>query len=101
MHICLTRPGGRPTIGVGGTAMVAKTAKRTGAGVQGPRKASGKMVSAVRQSLCLNRKVFSRLTGFSERAIAGWESGAVVSEPGLRRIRELERFQQRLAEVVR
>jgi hypothetical protein len=40
------------------------------------------------------------LTGFSERAIANWESGGQPDEPGLRRIRETERFQARLAEVV-
>lgn len=58
-------------------------------------------INVVRQSLGLTRKAFSRLAGFSERAIAGWESGQPVSQPGLRRIRELERFQQRLAEVVK
>jgi DNA-binding transcriptional regulator YiaG len=58
-------------------------------------------VSVVRHNLGLSRKIFSRLTGFSERAIVGWENGAAISEPGLRRIREMERFQKRLAEVVR
>jgi transcriptional regulator with XRE-family HTH domain len=55
----------------------------------------------VRQKLGLSRKVFSRLTGFSERAIANWEAGGRPDEPGLRRIRETERFQAKLAEVVR
>ena len=50
-------------------------------------------VSTVRGRLGLSRRLFSRLAGFSERAIA-------VSEPGLRRIRELDRFRERLAEVV-
>jgi len=45
--------------------------------------------------------VFSRLTGYSERAIAGWEGGGKPDEPELRRVRETERFQARLAEVVR
>ena len=58
------------------------------------------LVKAVREKMGLPRKIFSRLTGFSERAIADWESGKAVSEPGLRRIREMERFQDRLAEVV-
>jgi hypothetical protein len=57
-------------------------------------------VSTVRGRLGLSRKLFSRLAGFSERAIADWESGKPVSEPGLRRIRELDRFRERLAEVV-
>ncbi len=57
-------------------------------------------VSTVRGRLGLSRKLFSRLAGFSERAIAGWEGGKPVSEPGLRRIRELDRFRERLSEVV-
>jgi DNA-binding transcriptional regulator YiaG len=62
--------------------------------------ASG-LVAEVRRKLSLSRKTFSRLTGFSERAIANWESGGKPDEPGLRRIRETERFQARLAEVVK
>ena len=64
-----------------------------------PRK-SATAVEEVRRKLGLTRKVFSRLTGYSERAIATWEGGAKPDEPGLRRIRETERFQERLAEVV-
>jgi DNA-binding transcriptional regulator YiaG len=58
-------------------------------------------VEEVRRKLGLTRKVFSRLTGYSERAIASWEAGKKPDEPGLRRIRETERFQAKLAEVVR
>src|SRR4051794_37633272 len=57
-------------------------------------------VQEIRQKLGVTRKVFSRLTGYSERAIASWESGRKPDEPGLRRVRETERFQERLAEVV-
>lgn len=57
-------------------------------------------VGTVRRRLGLNRKLFARLTGFSERAIADWEGGKAVSEPGLRRIKELDRFRDRLTEVV-
>jgi transcriptional regulator with XRE-family HTH domain len=57
-------------------------------------------VAEVRRKLRVSRKVFSRLTGFSERAIANWEAGGKPDEPGLRRIRETERFQARLAEIV-
>jgi DNA-binding transcriptional regulator YiaG len=68
------------------------------------RKAASKGTNAVeevRRKLGLTRKVFSRLTGYSERAIASWEAGRKPDEPGLRRIRETERFQTKLAEVVR
>jgi hypothetical protein len=58
------------------------------------------LVAAIRAKLSLPRKTFSRLTGFSERAIADWEKGKAISEPGLRRMREIERLQERLAEVV-
>ncbi len=57
-------------------------------------------VSTVRGRLGLSRKLFSRLAGFSERASADWEGGKPVSEPGLRRFRELDRFRDRLSEVV-
>src|SRR5215472_8648255 len=58
------------------------------------------LVAALRAKLRLPRRTFSRLTGFSERAIADWEKGKAISEPGLRRMREVERLQERLAEVV-
>jgi transcriptional regulator with XRE-family HTH domain len=57
-------------------------------------------VNAVRDRLGVSRKLFSRLAGFSERAIADWEGGKTVSEPGLRRIKELDRLRERLSEVV-
>ena len=64
------------------------------------RPAAPPSVAAVRGRLGLSRRLFSRLAGFSERAIADWEGGKPVSEPGLRRIKELARFRDRLAEVV-
>jgi DNA-binding transcriptional regulator YiaG len=73
-----------------------KSTSRAGAN----RPASEPSASTVRARLGLSRKVFSRLAGFSERAIADWEGGRPVSEPGLRRIKELERFRERLSEVV-
>ena len=78
-----------------------KSAAKTttaGAGVFRPVKPLS--VGTVRGRLGLTRKVFSRLAGFSERAVADWESGKPVSEPGLRRIKELDRFRDRLSEVV-
>lgn len=64
------------------------------------RPAQPSSVRTVRGRLGLSRKLFSRLAGFSERAIADWEGGKPVSEPGLRRIKELDRFRDRLGEVV-
>ena len=85
------------------TAQTEKTpAPKKTAGRRRPRpsRAHG-FVAELRQKLGLSRKVFSRLTGFSERAIANWEAGGRPDEPGMRRIRETERFQAKLAEVVR
>lgn len=80
--------------------MPTKAAKKTPLRTVVPHMHSPVQVAALRHTLRLSRKVFSRLTGFSERAIAGWESGRPLSAPGERRIREIERFQERLAEVV-
>jgi DNA-binding transcriptional regulator YiaG len=91
--------------------MATKSAKKVKAAIPPVRKVASRKkasvskgttaVEEVRRKLGLTRKVFSRLTGFSERAIATWEAGGKPDEPGLRRIRETERFQARLAEVVR
>jgi hypothetical protein len=62
--------------------------------------APGPSVASVRGRLGLSRKLFSRLAGFSERAIADWEGGKPVSEPAIRRIKQLDRFRERLSEVV-
>ena len=59
------------------------------------------LAAALRKKLGLPRRTFSRLTGFSERVIAGWEGGSAMSEPSLRRLREIERLRDRLAEVVK
>ena len=59
------------------------------------------LAAALRQKLGLPRRTFSRLTGFSERALAKWEGGEPMSAPSLRRLREVERLRDRLAEVVK
>jgi DNA-binding transcriptional regulator YiaG len=58
-------------------------------------------VAQVRRKWGLSRKVFSRLTGFSERAIAGWESGTPIGDSGGRRLREIAQLQERLAQVIK
>jgi hypothetical protein len=75
-------------------------AKKTNVRDAALRPAQPLSVSMVRGRLGLSRKMFSRLAGFSERAIADWEGGKPISEPGLRRIKELDRFRDRLSEVV-
>ena len=54
-----------------------------------------------RSLLGVKKKVFSRLAGFSERAITDFEAGKKVSEALARRMKELTQFQKRLAKVVK
>jgi len=62
---------------------------------------SARLVSDVRAGLGVTRELFARLTGFSVRAITGWEAGRPISEPGLRRVKEMERLRRALAEGMR
>src|SRR5947209_3123852 len=88
--------------------MATKTAAnaKPGAGRKAaqPRKATPRgegLVGKVRREMGLSRREFSRLTGYSERAIVNWESGRTPDEPALRRIREIDRFRGRLSQVVK
>jgi DNA-binding transcriptional regulator YiaG len=59
------------------------------------------LVRTLRERFGVSRKTFSRLVGFSERAIADWEARKPLSEPGLQRMREMSRLQQALAGIMR
>jgi len=59
------------------------------------------LVVEVRAGLGVTREFFARLTGFSIRAIAGWEVGRPVSEAGRRRVLEMKRLRDLLAEGMR
>jgi hypothetical protein len=50
--------------------------------------------------LGLSRKVFSRLLGYSERAIAAWEGGKPLSGPSRQRMIELERLLKGLRDIM-
>ena len=58
-------------------------------------------VGRLRKALALSRRQFSRLTGYSERAIVNWESGRTPDEPALRRIKEIDRLRGRLSQVMK
>ena len=58
-------------------------------------------VQEIRQGLGLNRKLFSRLTGYSERALADWEAGKQLGEASRQRMVEMQRLQQALCRVMR
>jgi DNA-binding transcriptional regulator YiaG len=68
---------------------------------QASRPASAQLVVDVRSDLGVTRELFARLTGFSVRAITGWEAGRPMSEPGLRRVKEMKRLRDALAEGIR
>lgn len=58
------------------------------------------VVAAIRKSLGMNRQAFSRLSQFSERAIAKWEAGEPLSAPSRQKMAELQRLQQALSSVI-
>jgi transcriptional regulator with XRE-family HTH domain len=65
------------------------------------RTADGPLVTEVRQDLGVDRRTFARLTGYSERAIANWESGRALSASSRQRIAEIRRLQEALARVMK
>jgi DNA-binding transcriptional regulator YiaG len=90
------------------TAQLARTVKRASNSKHaGPSptasrtEASGVDVAALRKTLGLTRKLFSRLTGYSERAIAKWEGDEALGDASRQRMREIQRFQQALAGVMK
>lgn len=56
------------------------------------------IVADVRQSFGATRKLFARMTGFSERSIAGWESGRDLTTASRQRILEMQRLHQALSQ---
>ena len=62
---------------------------------------SARLVAEVRAGLGVTREFFARLTGFSVRAIGDWEAGRPISEAGLRRVKEMGRLRDALAEGLR
>jgi DNA-binding transcriptional regulator YiaG len=100
MQICmqffLTFFDHRPIIARGEFTMPAQTRKKAAAISQ-----QAKRVIGLRAGLGVSRKLFSRLTGYSERAIADWEAGKELSESSRQRIAEMERLQKALARVMK
>ena len=57
-------------------------------------------IRPLRWALGVNRREFAGLLGFSERAIAGWETGDILSAHPIQRLLEFERLGQRLEVTV-
>lgn len=92
----------QPDSTIGGTALGTRHQRKVAEPIHAAFKAvtHAPSVAALRQSLGLTRKSFSRLTGYSERAIAEWESGKEQSDSSRQRLTEIHRLQQSLAEVM-
>jgi DNA-binding transcriptional regulator YiaG len=60
----------------------------------------GESVRSTRLGLGLSRRSFSRMTGFSERAIADWEAGKALGGASRQRVLEMRRLKDALAEVI-
>ena len=54
----------------------------------------------IRHGLGLKQPEFARLTGYSIRAVAGWESGKPLGPSARQRVAEADRLQQALACVM-
>lgn len=57
-------------------------------------------VAEIRAAFGVTQPVFSRMTGFSVRAIAAWERGAALSDAARQRMVEMQRLQEGLARVM-
>jgi DNA-binding transcriptional regulator YiaG len=81
----------------------AKRPKAIGKSSVGAEKISEQVVSVrdLRERFGVSRKIFSRVVGFSERAIADWEAKKPQSEACLQRMREMARLQEALTGVMR
>lgn len=61
----------------------------------------GSDVAALCKTYGLKREELGRLTGFSLRALAEWSAGKLPSQPAKRRLHEVRRFLDALAEIVK
>ena len=58
-------------------------------------------VNVLCETYDLKREELGRLTGFSLRALAEWASGKLPSQPAKRRLQEVRRLLDALAEIVK
>ena len=65
-----------------------------------PRRSAQPLPARVRQGLGLKQPEFARLTGYSIRAVAGWEGGKPLGPSARQRLTEADRLQHALARVM-
>lgn len=58
------------------------------------------VVRNMRQSLGVSQEELGRVTGFSTRSIAGWESGKPLSDAARKKLVEVDRLRTALAEII-
>ena len=63
-------------------------------------KGNGVKIIEIRNRLGFSQDELSRITGYSVRAIAGWEAGKSLSEAARQKVVETERLRAALAELV-
>jgi DNA-binding transcriptional regulator YiaG len=61
----------------------------------------GADVNALCETYQLKREELGRLTGFSLRALAEWAAGKLPSQPAQRRLQEVRRLLDALAQIVK
>ncbi|MCI0376959.1 MAG: DUF2384 domain-containing protein [Gemmataceae bacterium] len=66
-----------------------------------PKSSASVSLRDLRMRFELPRKDFSRLLGFSERAVAAWEANEPISRPAIQRLQELRRLHEALARVMK
>jgi DNA-binding transcriptional regulator YiaG len=81
-----------------GTAQEARLASKLVAAVE---EADGSDVKRLCENYGLKHADLGRLTGFSLRALADWSAGKLPSEPARRRLHEVRRLLDSLADVVK
>ena len=65
-----------------------------------PAPREGSYFTDIRAASNLSQDEFARLTGYSTRAVAGWEAGKALARPARRRIAEIGRLLKALSELM-
>src|SRR5438309_1557702 len=76
---------------------VTASGQKTAAGGSSGDKVS---VRTIRQKFGVSQEELARVTGYSTRSVAGWESGQVVSDSARQKLTETERLRAALAEII-
>jgi len=68
--------------------------------VSGGVSASTISVRGIRQKFGVSQEELARVTGYSTRSVAGWESGQLVSDSAHQKLIETERLRSALAQII-